>query len=59
MDNLIELEESIPRETMLSLVYIAGYIEKLNKESSMDTMFYYEKYGDYFNALERKSDQTH
>ena len=53
MDNLIELEESIPRETMLSLVYIAGYIEKLNKESSMDTMFYYEKYGDYFNALDR------
>ena len=53
MDNLIELEDSIPRETMLSLVYIAGYIEKLNKVRSMDTMFYYEKYCDYFTALDR------
>ena len=55
IDNLIELEASIQRETMLSLVYIAGYIEKLGDADidEEDTCFYYEKYSKYFDALDR------
>ena len=55
MDNLMELENSIPRETMLSLVYMAGYIERNNEEGDDedDTTFYYQKYPEYFDALNR------
>ena len=55
IDNLIELEASIQRETMLSLVYIAGYIEKIGDTDTNgdDTYFYYEKYSEYFDALDR------
>ena len=51
----MELENSIPRETMLSLVYMAGYIERNNEEGDDedDTTFYYQKYPEYFDALNR------
>ena len=54
LDNLAELEESVPRETMLCLTYIAGYIERNNDDEddeNDDTFIYYEKYSDYFDAL--------
>ena len=55
MDHLAELEDNIPTETMLSIVYIAGYVEKYGKtnEEADDTMFYYQKYSSYFDALDR------
>ena len=52
LDHLVELEESVPREVMLSLVYIAGYVEHRGTRE-YDTMFYYNKYSDYFDALDR------
>ena len=55
LDNLIESEESVSRETMLSIVYIAGYIELHSENRADDTMFYYQKYSDYFDALDRGS----
>ena len=56
MDNLVELEESIPRETMLSLIYIAGYIERNKDDEEMeDTTDYYQRYPEYFDALNRGS----
>ena len=53
MDNLIELEKSIPRETMLSIVYISGYIERYSDSEEDDTMLYYNKFSEYFDALDR------
>ena len=53
MDNLIELEKSIPRETMLSIVYISGYIERYSDSEEDDTMLYYDKFSEYFAALDR------
>ena len=58
IDNLIELEEtmSCSRENMLSLVYIAGYIERYcdeEEDDEDDTTMYYQKYSDYFDALNR------
>ena len=55
MDNLDKLEESVPRETMLSLIYIAGYIERNNEHEDDDTKIYYQKYPDYFDAINRGS----
>ena len=47
MDNLVELEESIPRETMLSLIYLAGYVERnSDNEDIDDTKDYYQRYPD-------------
>ena len=56
MDNLVELEESIPRETMLSLICIAGYMERNKDDEEMeDTTDYYQRYPEYFDALNRGS----
>ena len=51
--HVIELEESVPRETMLSIVYIAGYIDRFRESEADDTMSYYKKYPDYIAALDR------
>ena len=40
MDNLVELEDSIPRETMLILIYLAGYVERNGDNEDID-----DKYG--------------
>ena len=47
------LEGSVPRETMLCLIYIAGFIKRNNdQEEEYDgTKLYYEKFPDYFDAL--------
>ena len=57
-DNLCELEDSIPLDTKMSLVYIAGYVTRndpaLNESDSLDvTMFYVEKYGEVLAELDR------
>ena len=54
LDNLVELENKIQDETMFSISYIAGYIQRKNGyESNDDTFFYYKKFGAYFNNLNR------
>ena len=54
VDSLIELEKSIHKDTLLSLVYISGYVQKGDKGVHFDdTNIYYNKYGDYIDALNR------
>ena len=53
-DNLHPLEASVIEETLLSLIYIAGYVQKKDcvvKEN--DSLFYYHKFGKYVDALNR------
>ena len=57
-DNLPELEDSIPLETKMSLVYITGYVTRKDKELDEDllfnqTTFYHQKYGSYTDRLDR------
>ena len=57
-DNLAELELSIPEETKMSLVYIAGYVTRNDPELSENqllelTTFYFQKYGKVTNELDR------
>ena len=55
-DNLHVLEASVKEETLLSLIYIAGYVQKKGgvvKENN--SLFYYQKFGRYFDALNRGS----
>lgn len=54
VDNLAELEKSIHNDTLLSLVYIAGYVQKGDKDNDIyDTNNYYDKFGSYIDALNR------
>lgn len=57
-DNLEELESSVSSETKSVLVYVAGYVTRKDKELDEmslleQTTFYYQKYGDYTNSLDR------
>ena len=55
-DNLHALEVSVKEETLLSLIYIAGYVQKKGgvvKEN--DSLFHYHKFGKYVDALNRGS----
>lgn len=57
-DNLTDLESSIPLETKMSLVYIAGYITRKDADLSENEMleqttFYHQKYGKFTNELDR------
>ena len=52
-DNLTDLEDHVARDTMLSLIYIAGKIEVKAKTETEDTFLYYEKYSAYLDALNR------
>ena len=57
-DNLPTLESSVPSETKMSLVYIAGYITRKDPELSENqllgqTTFYYQKYGKFIDSLDR------
>ena len=52
-DSLPELENNVTRETMLSIVYMAGCIEKKHKCDTPDTHLYFETYSSYFDALNR------
>ena len=55
-DNLHALEASVKEETLLSLIYIAGYVQKkggVMKEN--DLLFHYHKFGKFVDALNRGS----
>ena len=57
-DNLPELENKIPLDTKMSLVHIAGYVTRKDPELSeeallSETQFYYQRYGDYTDGLDR------
>ena len=57
-DNLPALESSVPSETKMSLVYIAGYITRKDPELSENqlleqTTSYYQKYGKFIDSLDR------
>ena len=46
---------------MLSLVYITGYAERYkedDEETEDDTLIYYQKYSEYFDALDWGSNLT-
>lgn len=54
IDNLVILEDSVPKETKTALVYIAGYATRKDSYSDYEeTAFYYEKCGQYTEALDR------
>ena len=53
MKCLTDLEDHVARDTMLSLIYIAGKIEVKAKTETEDTFLYYEKYSAYLDALNR------
>lgn len=57
-DSLPEMEDSIPVETKLSLVYIAGYVTRKDKELTEEqlleqTTFYHQKFGSITDSLDR------
>ena len=52
IDNLSDLESNLSKETLSSLIYIAGYVQK-GSDDIDDTTYYYEKYGNYLNPLNR------
>ena len=57
-DSMPELEDKICRETKMSLVHMAGYVSRKDKELSEDEMldvttFYFQKYGEYTKKLDR------
>ena len=51
-DKLPELEESLPTDIKMSLVYIAGYICRNDNESD-DTKLYFEKFGSFTESINR------
>lgn len=58
VDNLEALESSLSNETKAVLVYIAGYVTRrdmvLSEEELLEqTSFYYQKYGQYTDSLDR------
>ena len=53
LDNLHDLESSINQLTLITIVYIAGYVQKSEIKIYDDTTNYYQKYGDYLNSLNR------
>ena len=55
VDNLQELEGSLPEETKATLLYIAGYVtfKHPEREDIGQTSFYFEKYGGYLESLDR------
>ena len=52
MKYLTDLEKSVHNDTLISLIYIAGYIQKCDKTVE-DTTFYYTQSADFFEALNR------
>ena len=52
-DKLPELEESLPTDIKMSLVYIAGYICRNDNESDDDTKLYFEKFGSFTESINR------
>lgn len=57
-DSMPDLEDKICRETKMSLVHMAGYVSRKDQELSEDEMldvttFYFQKYGDYTQKLDR------
>ena len=53
LDNLPELEKSLPFDTIMTLVYIAGYIVRKDDERLERSYFYYEQYGNFLKDLNR------
>ena len=56
-DVLPELESSVPEDTTIVLVYIAGYITRNDSGASEEkvlheTTFYHQKYGQYIDAMD-------
>ena len=57
-DSLPESESSVPEDTKMVLVYMAGYIARNDSGSSEEkllneTTFYHRKYGQYLDAMDR------
>ena len=50
VDYLIDLEKNLSKETISSLLSIAGYVQKGTSEIN-DTTHYYENYSDFTNVL--------
>ena len=54
--NLHAVEANVKEETLLSLIYIAGYVQKKGRVvKENDFLFYYHKFGKYIDALSRGS----
>ena len=52
IDNLPNIENKLDSDVIMSLVYIAGYIQR--KDDTLgDTFCYFDKYGDYLKDLNR------
>jgi hypothetical protein len=52
LDNLHQMENSIPPDTKNALVYIAGYITRKD-ECEDDTNYYYQRYGSFTDEINR------
>lgn len=55
VDNIQQLEGSLPEETKATLLYIAGYVTFKHPESEDigQTTFYFQKFGGYLESLDR------
>ena len=53
LDNLPELEKSLTVDTIMTLVYIAGYIVRNDDDQLERSYFYYEQYGNFLKDLNR------
>ena len=45
--------DSLDRESIMALIYIAGYICRHDDTTISDTFLYMEKYGDFLKAVDR------
>lgn len=52
-ETLDQLEDYLPQDVKMTLVYIAGYVIKKQAFAVDETFFYYEKFGEYFKTLNR------
>ena len=52
-DSVPNLEDKLNADTMLSLIYIAGCVERKHQGETADTTEYYERHSAYLDALDR------
>ncbi|XP_065662684.1 uncharacterized protein LOC136085317 [Hydra vulgaris] len=53
LDNILDLESSVNKSTLVAIVYIAGYVQKSEIKIYVDSTNYYYKCGSYRYSLNR------
>ena len=51
--NISDMENNLPNDVKMSLVYVAGYVVRKDTENFDDTKFYVQSFGKYTDELNR------